>query len=250
MTVPTLTNPPKPLTAEDEELRLIVFGEPGVGKTTLAMSAPRPLVLDFDRGLIAVALDGVEALTIEPTSMRDIDAIYWWCKENAGDFDSIVIDSLDEMIRLVTDQIVDEGKGKKENSTVTDLVPEQAEYLANQRYVHRTLSDLRKLRKHMLVTSGVRDRNGKSCPNVSPGLLPILNHFASVQAELVVLTIGEQEAPAVGVEPGPHRVLVTAPSATRAAKTRFRVLEPYVVEPTFPKVWDLIQSQRADRPAA
>jgi hypothetical protein len=95
----------------------------------------------------------------------------------------------------------------------------------------------------MIVTSGVRERNGKVGPNVTPGLLPIINHWSSVQGELVVLNLSAEETPA-GLEPGPHRVLVTAPSATRATKTRFSALAPYVVEPTFDKLWSLITSQK------
>ena len=31
-------------------LNILIYGDPGIGKTTLANTAPNPLVLDFDRG--------------------------------------------------------------------------------------------------------------------------------------------------------------------------------------------------------
>jgi GTPase SAR1 family protein len=240
--IPNLSAPPQPLVATDEELRLLVFGEPGVGKTTLAMTAPRPLVIDTDRGLIAAAIAGVEALTIEPQSYQDLEALYFWCRDNAEEFDSIVIDSLDELVRLLLDQIVVEGKGKKANSTITDVIPEQAEYLANQRQLHSILTEFRKLRKHMILTGGVRERDGRRTPNVTPGLIPILNHFTSVTGELVVMDLTADDAVKHNTTPGTHRVLLTKPSAQRAVKTRLAALDPFVMDPTFPEMWDLVRA--------
>ena len=35
----------------------IIYGSPGIGKTTLACSAPKPLLIDFDRGVSRVRAD-------------------------------------------------------------------------------------------------------------------------------------------------------------------------------------------------
>ena len=32
-------------------LSALIYGQPGMGKTTLALSAPHPLLLDFDGGI-------------------------------------------------------------------------------------------------------------------------------------------------------------------------------------------------------
>ena len=225
-------------------MRILVFGEPGVGKTTLAMTAPRPLVIDTDRGLIAAALAGVEAITIEPQSYQELESLYFWCRDHADEYDSIIIDSLDELVRLLLDQVVDEGRGKKggANKSITDFVPEQAEYLVNQRQLHSILTQFRKLRKHMILTGGVRDRDGKITPNLTPGLVPIVNHFTSVTGQLVVMDLTADDGVRYGVTPGSHRVLMTRPAANRAVKTRFDALDPFVIDPTFPKMLDLVQS--------
>ena len=34
----------------DKKIRLLIAGYPGIGKTTLALSAPKPLLIDVDRG--------------------------------------------------------------------------------------------------------------------------------------------------------------------------------------------------------
>ena len=33
-----------------EKFSMIISGSPGVGKTTLALSAPNPIIIDFDKG--------------------------------------------------------------------------------------------------------------------------------------------------------------------------------------------------------
>ncbi|MCH5186805.1 MAG: ATP-binding protein [Oscillospiraceae bacterium] len=45
---------PNELTFNDKKFSMILYGAPGVGKTTLALSAPNPILIDFDRGVSRV----------------------------------------------------------------------------------------------------------------------------------------------------------------------------------------------------
>ena len=45
---------PEELTFEDKRFSMIIYGSPGVGKTTLALSAPDPILIDFDGGVSRV----------------------------------------------------------------------------------------------------------------------------------------------------------------------------------------------------
>lgn len=45
---------PNQLNFDDEKFNVLIAGFPGIGKTTLACSAPRPLVLDLDKGISRV----------------------------------------------------------------------------------------------------------------------------------------------------------------------------------------------------
>lgn len=42
------------LTFNDKKFSMILYGAPGVGKTTLALSAPNPVLIDFDKGVSRV----------------------------------------------------------------------------------------------------------------------------------------------------------------------------------------------------
>ena len=45
---------PNELEFNDKKFSMILYGAPGVGKTTLALSAPNPVLIDFDRGVSRV----------------------------------------------------------------------------------------------------------------------------------------------------------------------------------------------------
>lgn len=45
---------PETMTFDNQRFSMILYGSPGVGKTTLALSAPDPILIDFDRGMSRV----------------------------------------------------------------------------------------------------------------------------------------------------------------------------------------------------
>lgn len=45
---------PTDMTFDNKKFSMIIYGSPGVGKSTLALSAPDPIIIDFDRGLSRV----------------------------------------------------------------------------------------------------------------------------------------------------------------------------------------------------
>ena len=46
---------PEQMTFSNKKFSMILYGSPGVGKTTLALSAPDPVLIDFDRGVSRVS---------------------------------------------------------------------------------------------------------------------------------------------------------------------------------------------------
>lgn len=45
---------PEEMTFSDKKFSMLLYGAPGVGKTTLVLSAPDPIIIDFDRGMSRV----------------------------------------------------------------------------------------------------------------------------------------------------------------------------------------------------
>jgi hypothetical protein len=191
---------------------------------------------------------GVEVFT---DGYKDLEGLYFYCRDHAADYDSIFIDSGDELGHLLLDELVKEGAGGRDGSasgalgqTFFDVVPEQGEYLANQAQMHTFLTTMRKLGKHMVISYGVREgagTMGRASFNTSPGMQKPLLHFASTIGRLQVATAdfaGDADGPAY--KKGQRLLNVDAGSRTSQVGTRFKALAPYVVDPTFDKLWGLM----------
>lgn len=245
MTPPQLRYEPQQLSLEREKLRVVVYSEAGAGKTTMALTFPRPFIVDTDAGLISGAIQGMTGVSYEPNGWKEFEALYFWAKERRDQFDTIVFDSITTLQRLLLDEIVDDvGEEKDKRKAIMEFVPEQSMYLANQRQMARILTDFRRLGKHMVVTAGVRQKANSSgtpigprFPDVSPGFMSILNHWSSVIAELVVRDV-DQEGKSLAE---PVRALMTGPSQIRVSKSRFRSLLPMVPAPTYDALWSRVR---------
>lgn len=236
------------ITLKGEAMRLVVYGEMGVGKTTLAMGFPRPLVIDTDDGLISVtyAAGGtVPGIRMEPNGYRDVEKIVETVMSNLDKIDTIIIDNISELCdNLIAELTAEHAKAERHGKRpmLMENIPEQIEYLGNQQQIKRLLRALRQSRKHVVVLAGLRidDKNGdKRVVDVSPKTQRIVGNWSSVCGELQAGLVNEE---AFG-DKAEHRVLFTAPKPTRQAKSRFAELAPVVVDPTFHKLWDPIQDK-------
>jgi hypothetical protein len=75
----------------DDPERLLVYGGPGIGKSTLAANAPRPVFLDLEGGTAQLDVARVEGLTRWEDLLAAVQAL----TTDAHDFETVVIDTLD-----------------------------------------------------------------------------------------------------------------------------------------------------------
>lgn len=86
----------------------LIYGQPGTGKTTLALSAPNPVCIDLDKGMHRVQPQcRVASLQVE-TYQQVLDLING---EEIAPFDTIVVDTLGKLIDRVCDYVA--GKNPK-----------------------------------------------------------------------------------------------------------------------------------------
>lgn len=95
--------------------RLLIYGEPGVGKTSLAASFPAPVFLQIEDGTPAdVELTSFGKLDTFGQVLDAIGALY----SEPHEFKTVVIDSVSELQRLVFAETCERGddKGNKKNN--------------------------------------------------------------------------------------------------------------------------------------
>ena len=92
-----LIKKPNELTVKST-LSALIYGQPGTGKTTLALSSPHPLLLDFDGGVHRVnAAHRVD--TVQITKWEEVNEVL--SSPDVADYQTIVIDTAGKMLSFM-----------------------------------------------------------------------------------------------------------------------------------------------------
>ena len=91
---------PENMSFDSKKFSMILYGSPGVGKTTLALSAPDPVLIDFDRGMSRVKAQHRKAAIFCNTYeevLKDIQS------PEMANFQTIVVDTGGSFITFLQD---------------------------------------------------------------------------------------------------------------------------------------------------
>lgn len=97
---------PSELTFEDKKLSMIIAGVPGIGKTTLALSSPKPLLIDLDDGV-----SRVEAIYRKDTDIvQDYEELVNDLKTNdLSNYETIIIDTGGKLLEMMKPVVIKEN---------------------------------------------------------------------------------------------------------------------------------------------
>lgn len=87
------------------KIKALIYGQPGMGKTTIALSAPKPLLFDFDNGVHRVNfahLDGVD--TVQISSYQDFTDVLE--TEDLTAYETLVIDTGGKCLDFMSEHII------------------------------------------------------------------------------------------------------------------------------------------------
>lgn len=83
-------------------IKMLVYGNPGIGKSTIALSAPNPVLFDFDGGVHRVN-GAFQCPTLQVSSC---DEVIQALDEDLSDFGTIVIDTVGKMLDYMSAYII------------------------------------------------------------------------------------------------------------------------------------------------
>ncbi len=83
-----------------ENLIITVYGSPGAGKTSLAFSADKPILFDFDNGMQRALLRGDAIRVITWKDIADLTV------DDLQDYDTIIIDTVGRMLEVLSQHLI------------------------------------------------------------------------------------------------------------------------------------------------
>lgn len=209
-----LANYVKEITESARYLKMLVYGFPKVGKTTFAGTAPNPLFIAVEPGIVTLVKNA--------ENKERFKNVRWiGCKNMTGltvitehlragqvpDRETIVLDTLSEFEDKVLQQMMDGlvASGKKENQ----YNPEWPEYKAVTAMLKKAILELRDIPRHIIVLCHLRDDPDKSRGGMNvyrPDLMPKLGNSLTAMFNLVGYMYKENEVVKMRVEPTPNIV--------------------------------------------
>lgn len=86
-------------------LSVLIYGQPGIGKTTLGVSAPDAVLFDYDGGVQRI--NGAhQVATLQPTSWEDTNAALQEIAQEMPEIKTIVIDTVGKMLDYMSAYII------------------------------------------------------------------------------------------------------------------------------------------------
>ncbi len=228
-------------------INILIYGDSGVGKTTLAGSADgcpdlRPcLILDFEGGTESLVRKYPDIDQVRISTWKEMQAVYDELLLGKHGYSTVILDSLTEIQKFnmydIMQQLVADKTDRDED------VPSMREWGRNLEQMRKFVRAFRDLPMNTIFTAlkmdAKNDRTGMV--TTKPSLSGKLSDEVAAFLDIVVFYYVKQV-----VEDGEkidRRLLLTAKTETIIAKDRTDQLPIVVEEPTMQKLFDLINNK-------
>lgn len=212
--------------AEKPSILMVVYGEGGVGKTTFAATAPRPIIADCENGSKYFGLRGIESDVALIESWEDIQEFMEIALTD--NYDTVVIDPIGELMEKLTRHMVKRADSKL---VQRDGNPTMAGWGWLKQTMRNFLKVMRDSGKHIVIVAHVQERDDEGRmikrPMIATRLSEELVNLVDIVGYMTTVSDAEGET---------KRVIMVDPTSDKyVAKDRTGRLGKYI-EPNFDKI--------------
>lgn len=240
-----------PVKERSQYLNIMIYGDSGTGKTTLAGSADevpsmRPvLFVDIEGGTESLRHSYPDVQTVRVTTWKEMQGLYNELHEGNHPYKTVVLDSLTEIQKFNMYQIMGEVIQKRPDLDVD--VPSMREWGKNLEQIRRFVRGFRDLEMHTIFTALSRadknDRTGMvtNKPSLSGKMADEVAAFLDIVAYYYVKQIGD------GEDAEFKRLLLTTKTDSVVAKDRSGKLPMILEYPTMKKIHEVMAATQKSK---
>lgn len=222
-------------------VKMCVYGDPGVGKSTFCATAPAPLFLDVEKGTLVLKgkPEFKDVLVLQVQDYKTLEKVYWELKEGGlPEIKTVVLDTFTELQKRVLDGIVREQVLTNSLRKGNPYLPQLQDYGQNTHMLRRLLVAFCELDRHVIFTAHAIEAKDEEVlvwrPAITQKLWESVEGLMDVVGFLTVETDKDRNI---------RRQMQVQPSRRVKAKCRIAMPEnPGIIEnPTFQMFVDALE---------
>jgi phage nucleotide-binding protein len=229
---------------------MLVYGDPGVGKTVLCGSAAEVpemapvLFIDVEGGTFSLRAFYPDIDVVRVESMKDMQKVYDELYRGTSEYKTVVLDSLTEIQKFSMGKIMEDVVAKEPDRDPD--IPSVREWGKNIEQTRKIVRGFRDLPMNVIFTalanSDKDQKTGKTTvrPYLSGKLANEVAGFMDIVSFLYVKVKGDQLT----------RLMLTRATETHVSKDRSNRLPPLVEEPTMAALHAYIAGNKKPQPGA